>query len=61
VLVPTAVIVKKWFADHSIQLLQNSIDEDSLKKTREGVIRTIASDEFAIIFSWWFEFWEKYI
>ncbi len=81
VLVPTAVLVKKWFADHSIQLLQRppilgillqrnspcsglwrrssgglSIDEDSLKKTWEGVIRTIASAEFAIIFRWWFEF-----
>jgi histone-lysine N-methyltransferase SETMAR len=84
--VHTAASVKKWFADHSIQLLPHppyspdlapadfflfrrvkeelaglSLDEDSLKKTWEGVIRTITADEFATAFRRWFERCEKCI
>jgi hypothetical protein len=37
------------------------LDEDSLKKTWEGVIRTIATDEFATVFMQWFVCCEKCI
>jgi histone-lysine N-methyltransferase SETMAR len=82
----TAASVKKWFADHSIQLLLHppyspdlapadvflfrrvkeelaglSLDEDSLKKTREGVVRTITADEYATAFWRWFEHCKKNI
>jgi hypothetical protein len=84
--VHTTASVKKWFADHSIQLLPHppysldlapadfflfrrvkeelaglSLDEDSLKKTWEGVVRTITADEFATAFRRWFERCEKCI
>ncbi len=38
-----------------------SLDEDSLKKTWEGVIRNITTDEFATAFWRWFECCEKCI
>lgn len=38
-----------------------SVDEGTLKTAWEGVIRSIAANEFATAFCWWYKHCEKFV